>query len=430
MTNYAIASTTASWAGELIRKYDREKAFEPMEKKATPLWNSFKEADDVEPRGAGLYFRLILNSANRVGTPTESGDIPGGGTRTTIQGVVNGVQVASSFEISKKARALGQGDGSFSADALHDAIVESMQNIYSHIERLLVVSHGTGKLGEVQTTTDTLTTVVMALPQGVFNIKAGMLLDWYDTDSGGSAQVQATYVTDVNFATRTLTLDRAVTLTAGWCAYISNYYGSAPNGLRGLVDDGTYATSVHSQLRATYPRLNAVVDGNSGTPRPYKEKVLRKLIHRLQHECESTPTVIWCNTGVISEHLETTIPDRQYTVSGKEVPKYGIGYDGGNLFFQYENNKIPFKISKDVPAREMFVLDMKTFKKHTLRKVDWLPGVDGPLMPTPSGSNSTYKLTDIACLMGDLNISCRKFVGNGVVRDLKDEELAGDSASV
>jgi len=425
----AISTGAAGWAGELLRRYDRTKLFEPLERSDTPVWSMFQEADDIEPRGDGLYFRIILNSAHRVGTPTETGDIPGGGTRRTIQGKVNGVQVASSFEISKKAINAGKGDGSFSGDALHDAIVEATKNLYSHIERLLVVSHGTGKLGEVQTTTDTLTTVVMALPQGVFNIKAGMTLDFTDTDTG-TVQVSALLVDDVNFVTRTLTFSIATTLTAGWCAYISGYFGSAPNGIRGLVDDATYLTSPHGNSRVTYPRLNSIVDSNSGTTRPYKEKVIRKLIHRLGHETESIPTVLLCNTGVISEHLETTIPDRQYGVHGKEVPNYGIGYKAGALFFQYENNQIPFKISRDVPARELFALNMKTFRKHTLKKVDWLPGVDGPLLPTPSGSASTYKLTDIACLMGDLNISCRRLPANGVIRDLRDEELAGDAASV
>lgn len=424
----SVAATTSTWAGELLRRYTRERLFEPLERSDTPVWSMFQEADDVSPRGDGLYFRIVLNSAQRVGTPSESGDIPGGGTRTTVQGKVNGVQVASSFEVSKKAIAAGKDDGSFSGDTLHDLIVESTKNLYSHIERLLVVSHGTGRLGVVQTTTDTLTTVVMDLPQGVFNIKAGMYLDFTDTDTG-TVQVAGLIVSDVNFATRTLTFTTNTTLTAGWCAYISGYFGTAPNGIRGLIDDNTYLTSPHGLSRVTYPRLNAVVDANAGTPRPYKEKVLRKVIHRLGHECESIPTVLLCNTGVISEHLESTIPDRQYTVTGKDVPNYGIGYKGGSLFFQYENNQIPFKISRDVPARELFALNMKTFRKHTLRKVDWLPGVDGPLLPTPSGSNSTYKLTDLACIMGDLNISCRRIVGNAAVRDLRDEELAGDAAS-
>src|SRR6185369_2577054 len=177
----------------------------------------------------------------------------------------------------------GEGDGSFSGDTLHDSIVEATKNLYSHIERLLVVSHTTGKLGEVQTTTDTLTTVVMALPQGVFNIKAGMVLDYTDTDTG-TVQVSGLIVDSVDFPTRTLTFTIATTLTAGWCAYISGYFNSAPNGIRGLVDDGTYLGSPHSLSRTTYPKMKAVVDGNSGTPRPYKEKVLRKVIHRLGHE--------------------------------------------------------------------------------------------------------------------------------------------------
>lgn len=422
-----VATSNSTWAGELISRYDRKNLMEPLERTDTPVWSMFSEADDVAPRGSGLKFRIILNTGHRIGTPSETGNIPGGQTSKTVQGTVNGVQVASSFEISRKAVSAGEDDGSFSGDTLHDEIVKATKNLYSHIERLLVVSHGTGKLGEVQTTTDTLTTAVMALPQGVFNIKPGMTLDFTDTDTG-TVQVTGLIVDSVDFPTRTLTFTIATTLTAGWCAYISGYFNSAPNGIRGLVDDGTFLGSPHGLSRTTYPKMKAIVDSASGTPRPYKEKLLRKLIHRLGFESDAgVPTVLLCNTGVISEHLETTIPDRQYQVSGKQVPNYGIGYDGGNLFFQFENNKIPFKISRDVPARELYVLNMKTFKKHTLKKVNWFDGVDGPLLPTPA--TTTYSFTQVACLYGDLNISIRNPVASGVIRDLKDEELAGDSAS-
>ena len=73
--------STSTWANELQRIYNRESLFEPMERHSTPCYDMFKEADDVEPLGAGLYFRLILNSANRVGTPSE-----GAATVTLIPG--------------------------------------------------------------------------------------------------------------------------------------------------------------------------------------------------------------------------------------------------------------------------------------------------------------------------------------------------------
>lgn len=422
----AITTTSATWGGEMLRIYTRERLFEPMERSKLSLWPLLQEADDVKPAGAGLYFRMVLNSAQRVGTPSETGDIPGGGTRTTIQGSVVGVQVASSFEISEKALNAGKGDGSFSGDSLHDAVVEAATNLYSHIERLLMVSHGTGRLAVLKTTIVGSTTAVMDLPQGVFNLKSGMTCDWVNTDSGGAVQ-STVIITDVAFDTRTVTFSAVSSATAGWGLYMSGYYNSAPNGLRGIVDAGTYASSIFGQSRSAYPRLNAVVDANSGTVRAWKEKIIRKLIHRIEHETDNVPTHLICNTGLIGEHLETTIPDRQYTVAGKDVPSYGIGYKAGDLFFQYQNNKIPFIIVRDCPAREVYAIDIKSFRKHTLRKPDWMGGQADMLMPTPSGSNSTYKLTYTACMLGDLNITSRAPIRNGVGRDFKDEELAGDA---
>jgi len=419
--------STSTWANELQRIYNRESLFEPMERHSTPCYDMFKEADDVEPLGAGLYFRLILNSANRVGTPSEGGDYPSGNTRTTLQGVVNGVQVASAFEISEMALSRTKGDGSFSGDGLHDPVVEAAQNLYSHIERLLVVSHGTGKLGEVESAVSTSTSVVCALPQGVQNLKAGMVVDFYDLDSGGSAVATSCTISSITRSTRTLTLSATTNLSGGESIYIAGYYGVAPYGLRGIIDDGDLMASYYGNLRSSYPRLNAVMDetGSASSPQTYSEKLVRKLIHEIMQEVDMPPTDIVCNSGVIGAHLDSTIPDRQYIFAGKNVPSYGVGYDEGQLFFQYQNNKLPFRIFRDVPARELWVMNRKTFRKHTLRKPDWLGTGSDMLKPVP-GTN-TYKLAYQACMLANLNISCRVPKANGGIRYLKDEEIAGDS---
>jgi len=419
--------STSTWANELQRIYNRESLFEPMERHSTPCYDMFKEADDVEPLGAGLYFRLILNSANRVGTPSEGGDYPSGNTRTTLQGVVNGVQVASAFEISEMALSRTKGDGSFSGDGLHNAVVEAAQNLYSHIERLLVVSHGTGKLGEVESAVSTSTSVVCALPQGVQNLKAGMVVDFYDLDSGGSAVATSCTISSITRSTRTLTLSATTNLSGGESIYIAGYYGVAPYGLRGIIDDGDLMASYYGNLRSSYPRLNAVMDetGSASSPQTYSEKLVRKLIHEIMQEVDMPPTDIVCNSGVIGAHLDSTIPDRQYIFAGKNVPSYGVGYDEGQLFFQYQNNKLPFRIFRDVPARELWVMNRKTFRKHTLRKPDWLGTGSDMLKPVP-GTN-TYKLAYQACMLANLNISCRVPKANGGIRYLKDEEIAGDS---
>lgn len=421
--------STTTWANELQRIYNRESLFEPMERHSTPCYDMFKEADDVEPLGAGLYFRLILNSANRVGTPAEGGDYPSGNTRTTLQGVVNGVQIASAFEISEMALSRTKGDGSFSGDGLHDAVVEAAQNLYSHIERLLVVSHGTGRLGTVEAGAITTSTqVVLALPQGVQNVKAGMVVDFYTADTSGSATLSSQTIDSINRSTRTLTMSATVNLSGGEMVYIAGYYGVAPYGLRGIIDDGDLGmTSYYGNLRSTYPRLNAVMDegGSAAAPQTYSEKLVRKLIHEIMQEVDLPPTDIVCNSGVIGAHLDSTVPDRQYTVTGKNVPSYGVGYDEGQLFFQYQNNKLPFRIFRDVPARELWVVNRKTFRKHTLRKPDWLGTGSDMLKPVP-GTN-TYKLAYQACMLANMNISCRIPKANGGIRYLKDEEIAGDS---
>lgn len=425
MANTAISTSGSSWGNELLRIYDRPKLFEPMERYSTPVWNMFQEADDVEPRGSGLYFRVVLHTAQRIGTPAESGDLPTGGVRQTLQCSVTGVQVASSFKISEKILNAAKGDGSFGGDALHDAVVEGAQNLYSHIERLLVVSDGNGILATVGTTASTSSTLVCGNPLRTFCLRAGMVVDIVDTS--GVVQVTGAGITNVDDPTATLTFDTTVNATAGWYICISGYYGSAPYGLYGIVDDGNVMASFFGQSRGTYPRLNSVVEGDFNTQLDWSEAKLRKLVHRIEREVSARPDVILSNQGVISAHLDKTIQDRQYMVSGKSVPSYGIGYDEGQLFFQYHSNKIPFQVVNDLPARTQLVLSKRTFKKHTLRKPGWLGGPNDVLMLTPSANGGNFELTYTAGMVADLNISCRNPLANGAYRGVKDAELAGDA---
>lgn len=428
MSTPNTAITTSTWEAELLRIYDSSKLFEPMERTSTVVWDMFQEADDIEPRGAGLYFRAILHSAHRVGTPSDSGDIPNGGVRQEVQCNVSGVQVASSFKISEKALNAAQGDGSFGGDAVHEAVVEATQNLFTHIDSLLTISDGNGVLATVDGTVSTSLTVVGALPLHVFNVYPGMYIDIVDTS--GAVQAGPVQVTDVDEATRTLTLDTAVSATAGWYICISGYYGNAPFGLYGIVDDGDVMGTFFGQSRSTYPKLNAITDDKASNALvDYDERDLRALVHKIERQGGSgMPDVIMGNDGMISAVLDQTIKDRQYNVTGKSVPAYGTGYDIGNLFFQYKNNQIPFKAVNSMPVRQFWVLTKKTFRKHTLRKPGWWGGQNGKvLLPTPSSSGGTYQLSFTAAMVADLNISCRRAIANGRLSGRKDRELGGDS---
>lgn len=426
------ALTTSSAEAELLRLYDRDNLFEPMERTSTVIWDMVEEGDEgPRPGGAGLYFRALLHSAHRVGTPTDSGNLPVGGVRSSVQCTVNSVQIASSFKISEKDINASAEGGSFNADAVHDAIMEATQNLFTHIDSLLTVSDGNGVLAVVDGTTSTSLTFVAGLPLHVFNLYEGMYVDF--VDSSGDVNVTAAKIVSIDEATRTVTLDAVQDLTDGWMVCVSSYYGNAPIGLYGIIDDGDVMGTYFGQSRTTYPKLNAITDDKAeGSEVPYDEKDLRALIHKIERQGGRSGfgmvDKILGNHGMISAVLDQTIKDRQYNVMGKTVPAYGTGYDIGNLFFQYETNQIPFKVVNSMPVRTFWAVTSKSIKKATLRKPGWWGGQNGKvLMPTPSDNGGNYELSFTAGFVADLAIYCKRPMANGRLSGRLDAELAGDS---
>jgi hypothetical protein len=440
------AGTTSNLSNLLIRVYSRRDWFAPFERKATVFWDSVQEFDNEEPLGVGRYFEIWLQDPHNTGATAESGDLPSLSQPVVVQGNVAAIQISAAFGLSELLLSAGQRGGVFGSDVLHRHVETVTRNLMSNINRLTVAGHGTGRLAVIDATTSAVATFVARVPEHVLQLRNGMKIDFFDVDSSGSKQGATQTINFINFDTRTVTIDASRSLTAGWGVYQAlstsvSTYGVAPNGMRGIVDDGTLAATIFGQTRASFPDLNAQVlasgSGGLGT-QPYSEKLVRKGINRVYFTTGADVDEIWCNRGVIGEHLNHLIGDRIYTVGTGEnnVPKYRIGYDLDSLGFQFKGRLIPFKVDEDIPSREMYLVTKSLFRRHVLRPATWVgdeSGVDGSanpiLMQLPSSSGGNYSLAKIAGMVWMGNIAHLMPKATCLIKEISDEELAGDSVN-
>lgn len=438
------ASTTSTVANTLIRRYSREKWFAPFEREMTQFLDELEDCENEDPTGSGRYFRLWLADAHATGSVAESGSLPNLNQPTVLQGSVTGIQVTAAFGVSELLLSAGVADGTLGADTIADHVEMTTRNLMTNLNRLSL-GHGTARMAVVNADTSSSTQFVCRLPEHCVQLRVGMAIDFYDTDSGGSKQGNTVRITAIDFGTRTVTISAAASLTAGWGVYQSlnavgsgttSTYGVAPNGMRGVVDNGTYASSIFGHSRATYPKLNAQVIGTSTGYQAYSEKLMRKGINRVFFESGAEVEEIWTNQGIISEHLNHTVPDRVYMVTGEgKVPKYKIGADIKAISFQWNGKEIPFRVDGDLPAREAFGITKSLWRRHYLRKASWIgddsgaDGASGPvLMQLPGSAN--YALAKIAGMLAIFNLSHRSPCTQVRWEKVADEELAGDRVPV
>ena len=442
------AVSTSNLSAVLMRTYSQRDWFAPFERKATPFLDQCQDFDNEAPLGAGRYFELWLQDSHNTGATAESGNLSSISAPSSQQGSVTGIQIQSVFGVSELMMSAGANGGNIGMDIIHRLVEVSTRNLMTAINHN-TLGHGTGRLALVNANTSSSTSFTCKLPEFHFQLRSGQRISFYDLDTGGTIQ-NATGTTTtvainyVNPATGVVTLDTSSTLTANWGVYQSlsatgtlagasvTTYGVATNGIRGIVDAGTYASTIFGLSRATYPDLNAQVLDTTTGQQAYSEALVRKGINLAFYASGADVESLWCNRGIISEHINSLVGDRRYTVSGaKDVPGYAFGYDPNNLAFMYKGKAIPFKVDEDLPARELYGLTNSLWRRHILRKASWLgdgSGADGSpspvLMQTPA--TSTYATSKIGAMMWIGNVAHISPKSQIVWRNIADSELAGD----
>jgi hypothetical protein len=421
--------TTQNFDVELLRVYDRDALFEPCEREETRFWDDLKEADEKDPRGKGLFFRIIGATGRSVGNPPEAGDYPQHRIGRRVECSVTSSQIAATLEISSKFLDASQDDGSYSGDGEHDGIMETTRNLYQYADVLLGCGHGTGRLAVIDANASATDTIVCAMAVMAFQLREWQTFDIVDTDTGGTPQFTNVQILAIDFVTGTLTLDQNVTVVAGWGIYQADVYGNPmPNGLRNIVDDGDFASTLFNASRDSNPVLNAtVLDGNGGL-QDYSEDLIRDGLSQGGNRNDSTPTQLRCNYGIIGEHYRVTVPDRVYMVTSDKLPNYGTGANQEAITFTYGDKKIPFRPDRNLPARELYGLHRPSWRKHTLRKADWFKGPGGGILsirPADGGGTLSFALTGAMLL--DMTISCRRPNANVKWSNIRDRSAARDS---
>ena len=417
-------STITNLSNSLRRTYSN-RYFKAFQNDFTPFLNELDECPDEPTRGVGWYFPFHLSSPQNWRVNSEGGSMGAVGQRTEVQGQVNAVEFLAWMQISELLKNAGTRDAAWNGGELNRQMKETTTDLTKGMQRMFVISHGTGRLAVVYANTSSSTDWVAKLDEGVNALMDNDSLDFYDTDSGGSIQVTNANVESIVRRTRTVTLDSAQSLTANWGAYRTGDYGRGSNGLRGLVDDGTYADSVHGQSRTTYEKLKSqVVD--PGDPTELTEQHMREiadLIYLAGGEIDR----ILCNVGVMNAFFDVQTGDRRYVMERGQTAKFVLGYREGDALFSYDKGTYVIKKDPNIPAREMYFLSLKqSFMKHTLRKLGWLDEGGSILRLTPNGSDG-FNTSWTALMIAQCNISCLSPIWNGARRNIKDATIALDT---
>lgn len=385
------------------------------------------------PSGARVSEGIVkfggnLNPPQNVGQLVDGGTLPAPKERTDVQFQLTPTLFAGALQIGWITRVAGNSSKSaFNKGEVRRRTDEVVVDTAKFIESTYVGTHGTGRRARVET--DGSNNFVAAKPEGVRLLRENMYITVRTTDGGATVRDSTDYrkITAITQSTRTVTYDGAdQTLVAGDHVHpvveASQVFTTNPfaNGLRGLIDDGTYLSTLHGLSRGTYPKLNTNVFSNGGTLRNLTEQLLVRACHEIRARSGKRVDEIWTSEGQVEKYIEFVAPDRRYTVSGSGTQGMGTGYQESDIVHYAPGIKARFNVSFDLVPRELYLLNWSTFFHYVAKELGF---VDEGEMLKLTPASGTYKASFLGYVAAIENIGCDYPLANGVIRDLADPAI-------
>lgn len=432
------ASALSNLSTSLKRIYSDE-TFEYAQNAASPIVELFEEAKDLSPEGAGYFWPFMLRSPQNIGTPAEEANLPVVKQRTEIQGFLNPGQFVGTFEITFLLEAVATARGGWNRGEVKKHSFDTLRDLVKHRNRIYAGTHGTGRIGVVQSNTSSTNTFVAQLLStgagfggagfGAHLLRPKMRIDIYTLDTGGASVITGREITAIDKTTRTVTFSGATaSLTAGQHVYIEGSYGQStvPNGLLGLVDDGEFLDLIHNQSRAAFPELKSVVLRNGGVLRNVTEDLLIQAGFYLRNDTGSAIDCLVFNTGQYHKYILNVRPTRyQDMAAGKKALNFAGGFGGPEtIAFYWDGRPIRLCVAEDVAPRHIYGLDLSMMRWAPVRKLGWLDQGGGSIF-TQGVNSGGLKTTHQATMYSIENIGTLAPWSHFRVQDLFDAILCG-----
>jgi hypothetical protein len=420
--------------GVALKTVYPSKALEPMLNEEAPYRQKLSKS---VPAGAkvskgDVKFNGVLALPQNVAQILDGEDLMDAAERSEVQFNLKPTIFTATMNIGWLTRKAANDDTSaWNGGEVRRRTTETVSNLGKFIESTYVGTFGNGVRAYAESSV--AGSVTLAKPEGVKLIRQGMKVSFRDgttLTSPAHATVDGVRVASVNSDTRAITLSGVADHTvidaddpimvvskSGITTDISTTFA---NGMRGLIDDGTYATSIHGVDRTTVgnEKLKSIVNANGGTLRNLTEQILIRTCHKVREESGKRVTDIWTGPGQIEKYIEFVAPDRRRAVAGGSYDK-STGYKE-DLIHYAPGVALKINLSFDVIPRELFLLSWDTFFHYQAQEMQWVD--DDSLLHLAIGT-SGHKASWYAYMASFENIGCDMPVANAVVRDLRSPDI-------
>lgn len=357
--------------------------------------------------GLQIEFPVHVQRSNAVAVGIGGENGPTAGYQHSAKTTIPAKQVYGYIRITKDAILQSKNRQA----AFEQAVAIEMKGMsmeFLDLQERMIWGDGSGKIGEVEAyTAGTLTVTTSRLSDSAGSglngnadnryIRIGQRLDFYN---GSSARMQGAVVTSVDISNGTfvITAGTGSNPAAGDGIYLARPSGATPidmdpMGIPGIIDDGTYVSSLHGMSRTTYPiwKSQIINAGTFAAPGALQESMLQRAFDAADEGGAARPSWLCAHHSTRQKVVELLLVNRRYMDpleyqagfkenNGEGAPRTELSYNG-----------VPFMVSKYCPWRTIFGTNSDVIRFYQVADPDWIDDGNGGVLQRVPSVNGTYE---------------------------------------
>lgn len=361
----------------------------------SPIHEKFEKVKDYEFDGRQAIEVAIMSLNEGVGAAGEDANVPTAGNFDPQQFKIPMKYVYGSFKMTKQMMESAKN----TKGAFKNATRYSMQSLIRNLKReraRMIWGAGNGILARVNGATAT-TTVNVDNPMDITStvggarfLRKGMIVSFWD--SAGTTHQATRTISAVAANGQSITIDSAFTtipdnavirrMNTATGTGLTESGNEEPMGLLGLVDDGTFVTTLHGLSRTTFPQLKSRVQASVGA---LSLDAIQLNFDIADQQGDANIECLACHHAVRRAYATLLEADRRYSGDSLMSPDGGTKVTDRKKYISFGGvNVIEDKYA---PYDTLFGLDTSSFTKYEQIDGEWADD-DGAILNRVSGKDT------------------------------------------
>jgi hypothetical protein len=351
--------------------------------------------------GAQKIIRAVRTGVSGgVGAGTETGALPSAGDVKFIQLETDTKNLYGSIELSDKVMKAVKGPNAGSFIDVLDTEMNGMLATARWYMGRQVYGDGNGSLMVCKANAVEGKVVDPATGDSPRFLLPGLKVDLVKAADGTTYEGKGGMrITDVDWKTGKVTLDTAVTITAGDMLVIQGSYGLEMTGLGKIFETLSGTEEIYGLKRADYAWLRPYLDSNFGA---IDEVKLGDVINALEDHWKVNINHINCGNDAYNYYLEL--------MNQRRAINDVMTLEGGHKALKF--NGMPLVRNPHLLDAEIDMLDTSLFTVEMISDWDWIEGPTGGVLNQKAGY-PTYvgSITKYCNLVCEMPGGCAKLTG-------------------